>query len=68
MTNPNDIVHSLQATEFSQSEYGLTKREYFSAMALQGLLANVNHSRNPVHAEDAVFLADALINALNKEQ
>jgi len=45
------------------SEYGLTKREYFAAMALQGLLANPNIS---VVTSDAVIYADRLIEELNK--
>lgn len=51
--------------QLGNSDYeGLTKREYFAAMAMQGLLANTNNSRNPVHAKDAVFLADALLEEL----
>lgn len=46
---------------------GLTKREYFASLALQGLLA----SPKPLNgAEDiadiAVMMADALIKSLNK--
>lgn len=48
--------------------YGLTKREHFAAMAMQGLLANsslqVGFSGK---AEWATEAADALIKALNKE-
>ena len=40
---------------------GLSKREYFAAMALQGLLAANRHN-----VELAVYYADALINELNK--
>lgn len=57
---------------------GLTKREYFAAMAMQGLLANSEWMQeyeggkylmhNEVISEVSVNLADALINALNKEQ
>jgi len=36
---------------------GLTKREYFAAMAMQGLLANSENSRNPVHANTAAFIS-----------
>jgi len=49
--------------------YGLTKREYFAAMAMQGLWASV---RNEYYTEYekiaamAVLQADALINELNK--
>ena len=47
--------------------YGLTKREYFAAKALQGLLAcpnNVNMAQDI--AKGAVIMADQLIIELNK--
>ena len=50
--------------------YGLTKREYFAAMALQGYLASVpadTIERPEYAASHAVKYADALINELNKE-
>ena len=45
---------------------GLTKREYFAAMALQGLLANSGLNDNPDDAKTAVEIADALIARLNQ--
>jgi hypothetical protein len=48
---------------------GLTKREYFAAMAMQGLLANSFRSPTSYiesNAEYAVNYADALIAELNK--
>ena len=45
-------------------EKGLSKREYFAAMAMQGLLANPLHVGGV--AISAVAVADALIEALNK--
>lgn len=44
---------------------GLTKREYFAAMALQGLLAN-DSALITSKVIDAVKAADALIEELNK--
>lgn len=44
---------------------GLTKREYFAAMALQGLLAN-DSGLITSKARDAVQAAEALIEILNK--
>jgi hypothetical protein len=38
MTNPNDYVLS----DASAGQPGLTKREYFAAMALQGIVGNSN--------------------------
>lgn len=46
-------------------EFGLTKREYFAAVALQGLLADPS-ARIDEAAEYAVKAADELINLLNK--
>jgi hypothetical protein len=47
-------------------EFGLTKREYFAAMALQGLLANGNYITNyKFLGEESVMFANALIEALN---
>lgn len=46
---------------------GLTKREYFAGLAMQGLCADPNPELKPkVVAEMAVRYADALINELNK--
>ncbi len=52
---------------------GLTKREYFAAMALQGLIAQapgsiyVGRQAIQVHPDIAVQYADMLIAALNRE-
>ena len=42
---------------------GLTKREYFAAKAMQGLLANGDHG---VISSDAIRYADQLIEGLSK--
>jgi hypothetical protein len=49
---------------------GLTKREYFAAMAMQGLLsAYYGNELYPTRfANDSVDMADALITALNENQ
>lgn len=49
---------------------GLTKREYFAAMALQGLIACndgylISQNPLPIFVNTAVHYADALIAALN---
>lgn len=46
---------------------GLTKREYFAAKALQGLLALPPKIISKTVAEDAVKLADHLIKALDEK-
>jgi hypothetical protein len=51
------------------SEYGLTKREYFAAMALQGFVAATRYDSDSdieYFAQIAVQAADALIAELNK--
>ena len=47
---------------------GLTKREYFAAMALQGLCAKTSYSRPDCDevALEAVIIADALLKELEK--
>ena len=44
---------------------GLTKREYFAALALQGLLANPNNGTPELQVPRAIKAADALIAALD---
>lgn len=54
-------------TEYLQE--GLTKREYFASKALQGMCAGIAKPENPiVIAKDAVDLADALLEALEKKE
>ena len=63
-TNPNADAFP------SDSECGLTKREFFAAMAMQGCVAipTDNWYSSPQGAAKlAVEAADALIAALNKE-
>jgi len=81
-TEPNDSINPCEVTfdengntkEFQQSissiiTRGLTKREYFAAMVLQGLCANshvYDRCTDEKLSEVAVINADALINALNE--
>lgn len=49
------------------NENGLTKREQFAAMAMQGILANsASSTSNENYADIAVSLADALLLELAK--
>lgn len=72
MTNAKDSAFSFEGGQNNgeQPERGLTKREYFAAMAMQGFCANaesyVNCEFDEV-AEMSLFQADALIEELNKE-
>lgn len=50
---------------------GLTKREYFAAMAMQGLVANLTIGRNEyveLIAGTSVKYADALLAELSKDE
>lgn len=67
-TNPQEGAFA--CASHGQHQSGLTKREYFAAMVMQGLLSN------PAQIDTTDFLwiaktskgyADALINALNQE-
>jgi len=82
MTNPNDAAFSKAA--FYHPDGGLdkpqevlTKREYFAAMAMQGLISNLSkyvqvHQKSSGHEliyptmDMAVIIADALIAELKK--
>jgi hypothetical protein len=69
-TKGNDLMSAF-AIEFSdKSSYvspGLTKREYFGAMAMLGMLCNAPIGSSGVElAETSTKMADALIEALNK--
>lgn len=76
MTNGNDQTHPI--AENTLSGYGgLTKREYFAAMALQGICANpefykiaskrlIPDQMGVFYAEAATQQADLLIDELNK--
>lgn len=73
-TKPEDSAYPWMDTSpmtdrLTISEYGLSKREWFAAMALQGILANshenwVQCDRQTV-VNEAIFAADALIERLN---
>ena len=72
MTNGNESVFpDMQETpQFNHHTYGLSKREYFAAMAMQGLMANpatINVDGEYLTANAAVKIADKLIKALNEE-
>lgn len=49
--------------------HGLTKRELFASMAMQGILANPERigGKDQELTQYSVMLADALINELNKQ-
>jgi hypothetical protein len=70
MTNGNEPAfgHGF-SNEYGDHEVpGLTKREYFAAMAMQGMLANpeIEDSFKTI-SSSAVDVADYIIEALNKQ-
>jgi len=77
-TKPNDLVTYNVETSYHYDKHGqrqtvqsvdggLTKREYFAAMAMQGLLSNIKPETLIIElAKEAVILSDALIEELNK--
>lgn len=68
-THENEPIHPMTKQEHDNIFFwGLTKREYFAAMALQGIIASCPESypdREPT-AIRALEYADALIKQLNK--
>ena len=81
MTNGNDLINETrykvdELVSESYPNHGLTKREYFAALAMQGLLTRVpNRPNNETDlgvielkriSEESTIMADALINALNE--
>lgn len=62
--NDSAFPISLEDEEF----HGLSKREYFAAAALQGLLSNLTVKLPKPTAVLAVEIADSLIRELNKSE
>lgn len=60
--NQNQSAYPI-TTERYEPEFGLTKRELFAAMALQGLLANPHtFAASSIMLTDGVSLADVAVN------
>jgi hypothetical protein len=74
-TLPNEQAFPIPASHTVQygstrTVYGMTKREYFAAMVMQGITANMKLGEDSGYqtiAEWSVKQADALIEALNKQ-
>ena len=77
-TNPNDSAFNSNAkveyNDYTKTQYrentGLTKREYFAGLAMQGILSNfaAKNLKASSVSKEALFHADALIEALNKKE
>ena len=67
-TNPNEPINIIYNSANVISTTGLTKRECFAAMAVQGTIANKDGLDIKIEriVESAVDTADALIEELNK--
>lgn len=63
---PYSADEAIQEDDYLASS-GLSKREYFAAMALQGIMASLKPFPYDA-AEMAVIMADQLIEALNKNE
>lgn len=68
-TKPNDLVTTHPGARPNYP--GLTKREYFASMAMQGICSNMDNpvlQSSPMNvAAESVQFADALIKQLNKQ-
>lgn len=53
--------HLMKAGEVAKSEGGLTKREYFAAMAMQGLLASGIHQVDDTLCHEAWSAANLML-------
>lgn len=76
-TTPDEFINAMLDPNGSFVQYGLTIRQHFSAMAMQGWISATELKGVPMDAVDnmpriaarwAVEYADALIEALNKEE
>lgn len=75
MTDPHASIHPTSGSEVYYGTRGLTKREHYAGLALQGLLADSERRSDDkldgetcvqATARLAVEHADALIEALNR--
>lgn len=77
MINPEDLAFPINGQYFSTTALGLTKREYFAALAMQGIMNNdprellrmADTNAGTIGewiAKNAVTMADTLIVELSK--
>lgn len=69
-TEPNSLVTPLMDVKQDIIIDGLTKREYFASLIMQGMVAmyGLQYNKGGEHAKEAVKMADELINQLNANQ
>lgn len=67
MTMEGELEGGHQNGEMTYLHYGLTKREHFASLAMQGLTANVTQSLSPeLIARLSVSISEELIKQLNQ--
>ena len=64
--NSQAFPYDYEFPKATNLDTGLTKREYFAAIALQGMLASGSFANFEELTINSVECADALIDALNK--
>ena len=69
ITRANDLAYPVRKMD-TINYTGLTKREYFAAMAMKGIITNKDGLDIKIEriVESAVDTADALIEELNKKR
>lgn len=77
--NGENMIHSFNSTDYSQGNFeGLTKREYFAGLAMQGILSSQTEMRSNGFSltkeeikyicEESVLLADGILAQLETTQ
>ena len=64
-TKPNEPINIVEYNN-NYISTGLTKREYFAAMALQGFITKYGVDCQEEQIKQAIFVADIFIEELNK--
>ena len=64
-TKPNEPINIVEYNN-NYISTGLTKREYFAAMAMQGFITKYGVDFQEEQIKQAIFVADIFIEELNK--
>lgn len=68
MTNGDLPIHPISNNDMPCRNVGLTKREYFAALAMQAMLTNEKLSgAHVLYGSNSVKFADALLEELERE-
>jgi hypothetical protein len=69
MDNGNESAFPTISDECVSHQWGLSKREYFAGLAMQGMLSNSNftNNTNDLIAIWSIQIADSLLEQLNKQ-